>query len=59
MGKAMTDNVEKLGRDLLETVAHVDSGTAVVLVALAALGVAALSLWTLAVVVKALAARRR
>jgi len=55
----MTDKVEKLGRDFLETVAHVDSVTAVVLVALAALGVAALSLWTLAVVVKALAARRR
>jgi hypothetical protein len=59
MGKAMTDNVEKLGRDFLETVAHVNSVTAVVLVALAALGVAALSIWTLAVVVKALAARRR
>jgi hypothetical protein len=59
MGMVMTDNVEKLGRDFLDTVAHVDSVTAVVLVALAALGVAALSLWTLAIVVKALAARRR
>jgi hypothetical protein len=59
MGMIMTDNVEKLVSQFVHTVMHVDYVTALVLVTLTALGVAALSLWTLAVVAKALAARRK
>jgi hypothetical protein len=54
----MTNTVEKLGREILGTVAHAGSVTVIALVALAALGVAAMSLWTMAIAVKALARRK-
>jgi hypothetical protein len=59
MRTPMTDSLENLVLRLMDAVAHADYATALILVALAALGVAALSLWALTVVVKALTARRR
>ena len=55
----MTDSVLNLAIRLLNVVSRTDYATALILVALAALGVAALSLWTLTVIVKTLTARRK
>lgn len=55
----MSDRFDALAEKLVGTVLHSDSGMVLAMVALGALGVAALSLWTLAVVVKAVTARRK
>jgi hypothetical protein len=55
----MIDSLVNLAVHLADAAAHVDYASALALVALAALGVAALSLWALTVVVRALTGRRK
>jgi hypothetical protein len=55
----MIHSLANLAMHLSDAAAHADYASALALVALAALGVAALSLWALTVVVRALTGRRR
>ena len=55
----MSDRFDVLAERLVGAVLHSDSEMALAVVALGALGVAALSLWALTVVVKAMTARRK
>ena len=57
--KRQTDSLEKLAIRLMDEAVHANYGTALLLVALAALSVAALSLWTLTVVVRAVTSRKK
>jgi hypothetical protein len=55
----MIDSLVNLAMHLADAAAHAGYVSGLVLVALAALGVAALSLWALTVVVRALTGRRK
>jgi hypothetical protein len=55
----MIDSLVNLAMHLTDAASHANYVGALVLVALAALGVAALSLWALTVVVRAITGRRK